>query len=154
MKKRWNLHTTLDTNGYNEGDKIKDLLDVTDLVMLDLKHMDNDKHIKLTSKPNDRMLNMAKWLSDHERPMWIRYVLVPGINDDEEDLLNLGRFVGGLNAVEKLELLPYHEMGIYKWQELGWAYPLEGVSAPTQEEVNWATKVIEEGRQQVARVTQ
>lgn len=154
VKKRWNLHTTLDTNGYNEGDKIKDLLDVTDLVMLDLKHMDNDKHIKLTSKPNDRMLNMAKWLSDHERPMWIRYVLVPGINDEEEDLRNLGRFVAGLNAVEKLELLPYHEMGIYKWQELGWAYPLEGVSAPTQEEVNWATKVIQEGRQQVAGITQ
>lgn len=153
VKKRWNLHTTLDTNGYNEGDKIRDLLDVTDLVMLDLKHIDNDKHIKLTSKPNDRMLNMAKWLSDHERPMWIRHVLVPGINDEEEDLRNLGRFVGGLNAVEKLELLPYHEMGIYKWQELGWTYPLEGVSAPTQEEVNWATKVIEEGRQEVAGVT-
>lgn len=154
VKKRWNLHTTLDTNGYNEGDKIKDLLDVTDLVMLDLKHMDNEKHIKLTGKPNDRMLKMATWLSDHERPMWIRHVLVPGINDEEVDLRNLGKFVGGLNAVEKLELLPYHEMGIYKWQELGWAYPLEGVSAPTQEEVNWALKVIEEGKQEVTGVTQ
>ncbi|MNZ51385.1 Pyruvate formate-lyase-activating enzyme [compost metagenome] len=79
-------------------------------------------------------------------------MLVPGINDDESDLRNLGRFVGGLNGVEKLELLPYHQMGIYKWQELGWAYPLEGVPSPTSDEVNWATKVIEEGRQETAVV--
>ena len=71
VKKRWNLHTCLDTNGYNEGDKIRDLLDVTDLVMLDLKHIDNEKHIKLTGKPNERMLNMAHWLSEHDRKMWI-----------------------------------------------------------------------------------
>lgn len=148
VKKRWNLHTTLDTNGYNEGDKIKDLLDVTDLVLLDLKHIDNEKHIKLTSKPNDRMLRMAEWLSSHHRNMWIRYVLVPGINDEEEDLVRLGRFIGGLQGVEKLEILPYHQMGVYKWQELGWAYPLEGVPSPTSEQVDWAYAMIEKGRQQ------
>lgn len=148
VKKRWNLHTTLDTNGYNEGDKIKDLLDVTDLVMLDLKHIDNEKHIKLTSKPNDRMLRMAEWLSGHQRKMWIRYVLVPGINDEEIDLVSLGRFIGGLETVEKLEILPYHQMGIYKWQELGWAYPLEGVPSPTADQVEWAYAMIEKGRQQ------
>ncbi|MNE57065.1 Pyruvate formate-lyase-activating enzyme [compost metagenome] len=95
---------------------------------------------------------MAKWLSEHDRKMWIRHVLVPGINDDETDLRNLGRFVGGLKGVEKLELLPYHQMGIYKWQELGWAYPLEGVPSPTPEEVNRATAIIEEGRQEAAAV--
>ncbi|WP_410768222.1 pyruvate formate-lyase-activating protein [Fontibacillus sp. BL9] len=148
-KRRWNLHTTLDTNGYNDGDKIKDLLDVTDLVLLDLKHIDNEKHIKLTGKPNDRMLKMAEWLSDHGRNMWIRHVFVPGIHDDEEDLLNLGRFIGKLQGVEKFEILPYHQMGVFKWQELGWDYPLEGVPSPTPEEIDRANRLIEEGRQQL-----
>ncbi|ANS74962.1 pyruvate formate lyase-activating protein [Paenibacillus yonginensis] len=150
VKERWNLHTTLDTNGYNEGDKIKGLLDVTDLVLLDLKHIDNEKHIKLTGKPNDKMLAMAKWLSDHNRPMWIRHVLVPGINTDEEDLLELGRFIGGLNAVEKFEILPYHQMGIYKWEALKWAYPLEGVPSPTPEEVTRAYQLVEQGMKEIA----
>ncbi|MNJ49674.1 Pyruvate formate-lyase-activating enzyme [compost metagenome] len=116
--------------------------------MLDLKHIDNEKHIKLTGKPNERMLNMARWLSNERRNMWIRYVLVPGLTDDEQDLLNLGRFIGELHAVEKFEILPYHQMGIYKWQELGWNYPLEGVPSPTEAEVQRAYDLIEEGRKQ------
>ncbi|WP_068616875.1 pyruvate formate-lyase-activating protein [Paenibacillus tuaregi] len=148
VKKRWGLHTTLDTNGYNEGDKIKDLLDVTDLVLLDLKHIDNEKHIELTGKPNERMLKMAEWLSDHNRAMWIRHVLVPGINDEEEDLLRLGRFVGKLNGVEKFEILPYHQMGIYKWEALKWKYPLENVPSPTDEEVQRAYDLIGLGSKQ------
>ncbi|AWB45124.1 pyruvate formate lyase-activating protein [Paenibacillus sp. CAA11] len=150
VKKRWNLHTTLDTNGYNDGDKIKDLLDVTDLVMLDLKHINNEKHIKLTGKPNERMLQMAKWLSEHNRPMWIRHVFVPGIHDDEQDLLELGRFIGKLNAVEKFEILPYHQMGIYKWDALKWDYPLKGVPSPTEEEIERANQLIHRGMQEVS----
>ncbi|MGG0823042.1 pyruvate formate-lyase-activating protein [Paenibacillus turicensis] len=154
VKKRWNLHTTLDTNGYNDGDKIRDLLDVTDLVLLDLKHIDNEKHIKLTGRPNDRMLKMARWLSHHERNMWIRHVLVPGINDDEQDLFNLGKFIGSLQGVEKFEILPYHQMGVFKWKELGWDYELEGVPSPTAEEVERAYRIIEEGRKQGALIKQ
>ncbi|MBP1906598.1 pyruvate formate lyase activating enzyme [Paenibacillus turicensis] len=154
VKKRWNLHTTLDTNGYNDGDKIRDLLDVTDLVLLDLKHIDNEKHIKLTGRPNDRMLKMARWLSLHERNMWIRHVLVPGINDDEQDLFNLGKFIGSLQGVEKFEILPYHQMGVFKWKELGWDYELEGVPSPTAEEVERAYRIIEEGRKQGALIKQ
>jgi pyruvate formate lyase activating enzyme len=154
VKKRWNLHTTLDTNGYNDGDKIRDLLDVTDLVLLDLKHIDNEKHIKLTGRPNDRMLKMARWLSDHERNMWIRHVLVPGINDDEKDLFNLGKFIGSLQGVEKFEILPYHQMGVFKWKELGWDYELEGVPSPTTEEVDLAYRIIEEGRKHGALIKQ
>ncbi|MNN15803.1 Pyruvate formate-lyase-activating enzyme [compost metagenome] len=150
VKQRWGLHTTLDTNGYNEGDKIKDLLDVTDLVLLDLKHIDNEKHIELTGKPNERMLHMAEWLSVYNKTMWIRHVLVPGINDDEEDLLRLGRFIGTLNGVEKFEILPYHQMGIYKWEALKWKYPLENVPAPTDEEVQRAYRLVAEGRSQSA----
>lgn len=123
---------------------------MTDLVLLDLKHIDNEKHIKLTGKPNDRMLNMARWLSDHGRSMWIRHVFVPGIHDDEQDLRELGRFIGSLKGVEKFEILPYHQMGIYKWQELGWDYPLDGVPSPTEEQIEWAYRIIHEGEREAA----
>lgn len=152
VKKRWGLHTTLDTNGYNDGDKITDLLNVTDLVMLDLKHIDDEAHIKLTGKSNERTLKLARWLSDNGRKMWIRHVYVPGIHNKEEDLINLGRFIGTLNGVEKFEILPYHQMGIYKWQELGRPYELEGVPSPDEEEVKRAYRLIEEGRSQTAPV--
>lgn len=152
VKKRWNLHTTLDTNGYNDGSKISDLLDVTDLVLLDLKHIDDEAHIKLTGKSNDRTLNLARWLSDNNRKMWIRHVYVPGIHNKEEDLQNLGRFIGTLNGVEKFEILPYHVMGIYKWKELNRPYELEGVESPSDEEVQRAYRLIEEGRKQSALV--
>lgn len=152
VKKRWGLHTTLDTNGYNDGEKIIDLLNVTDLVLLDLKHIDDEAHIKLTGKSNERTLKLARWLSDHDRKMWIRHVYVPGIHNKEEDLINLGRFIGTLNGVEKFEILPYHQMGIYKWQELGRPYELEGVPSPDQDEVDRAYKLIEEGQKQTTPV--
>lgn len=146
VKKRWNLHTTLDSNGFNEPKRLEELMEVTDLVLLDLKHINDEKHKVLTGKSNERMLETAKWLSDHGKKMWIRHVFVPGIHDDEEDLRNLGRFIGTLNGVEKFEILPYHQMGIYKWELLGKEYPLEGVPSPTQEEVDRAYRLIEEGR--------
>lgn len=153
VKSRWNLHTTLDTNGFNEMNKIHELLEVTDLVLLDLKHIDNEKHVKLTGKSNERMLQTAQWLSDHKQSMWVRHVFVPGIHDDEEDLKSLGRFIGNLNGVEKFEILPYHQMGIYKWKDLGWDYPLEGVPSPSEEEVNRAYQLIEQGGLQIQSTT-
>ncbi|MBP1999402.1 pyruvate formate lyase activating enzyme [Paenibacillus shirakamiensis] len=146
VKQRWGLHTTLDTNGYNEGDHIKDLLEVTDLVLLDLKHIDNEKHMELTGKPNEKMIQMAGWLSQHHKPMWIRHVLVPSINDEEQDLYDLGRFIGGLQTVEKFEILPYHQMGIYKWEALKWQYPLHNIPSPTDGEVRKAYEIVEKGR--------
>lgn len=151
-KRRWNLHTTLDSNGFNEPEKIRELLENTDLVLLDLKHMNDEKHIDLTGKSNERTLKMAQWLSDNGRKMWIRHVFVPGIHDQEEDLLELGRFIGTLNGVEKFEILPYHQMGIYKWEALGKEYPLEGVPSPTEEEVARAYEIIERGRVQAQTV--
>ncbi|MCJ8011217.1 pyruvate formate-lyase-activating protein [Paenibacillus sp. KQZ6P-2] len=150
VKKRWNLHTTLDSNGFNEAERIHQLLEVTDLVLLDIKHIDDEKHLKLTGKSNERTLRTAQWLSEHGRKMWIRHVYVPGIHDQEEDLINLGRFIGTLNGVEKFEILPYHQMGIYKWEALGREYPLQGVPSPTEEEVQRAYRLIEEGRKQTA----
>lgn len=153
VKNRWNLHTTLDSNGFNEAERIHQLLEVTDLVLLDIKHIDDEKHIKLTGKSNERTLRTAQWLSDHNRKMWIRHVYVPGIHDQEEDLINLGRFIGTLKGVKKFEILPYHQMGIYKWEALGKEYPLQGVPSPTEEEVQRAYRLIEEGRKQTAAVS-
>jgi len=150
VKERWNLHTTLDTNGFNDVTKLEELYNNTDLVLLDLKHIDNEKHQELVGVPNLRILETARWLSDHGKKMWIRHVFVPTKCDDEEDLLNLGRFIGSLKGVEKFELLPYHQMGIYKWEELGEKYPLEGVPSPTEEEVERAKRLIEQGRQETA----
>ncbi|WP_040952099.1 pyruvate formate-lyase-activating protein [Gorillibacterium massiliense] len=144
-KRRWNLHTTLDTNGFCEPDHVAGLMEVTDLVLLDLKHIDREKHIALTSQPNDRMLKFAKYLSDTGKNMWIRHVLVPGYTDDEEDLYQLGRFIGSLNGVEKLELLPYHTMGVFKWEELGWDYQLKDISSPNEDEVARANRILNEG---------
>ena len=84
--------------------------------------------------------------------MWIRHVYVPGIHNDEEDLLNLGRFICTLTVVEKFEILPYHQMGIYKWEALGKVYPLEGVPSPSEEEVERAYRLIQQGREETSGV--
>lgn len=148
-KQRWDLHTALDSNGFCEPGHVEDLLKVTDLVLLDLKEINPEKHILLTAQPNTRTLNFARWLSDIGKPMWIRHVLVPGVTDGEEDLVELGRFIGSLRGVEKLELLPYHQMGVYKWEQLGKAYPLEGTPTPSAKDVEKAYRLIEQGRSEV-----
>jgi len=145
-KRRWGLHTTLDSSGFCDPDHVRELLDVTDLMLLDLKQMNPEKHEALTSQGNARILKFAAYLSERSQPMWIRHVLIPGITDDSSDLRDLGAFIGGLQGVEKLELLPYHRMGVFKWQQLGKDYPLEGVPTPTDREVERAYRLIEEGR--------
>lgn len=146
VKTRWNLHTTIDSSGFCDPDHAKELMDATDLVLLDLKHINNEKHKALTSQPNERILRFARWLSDRGQPVWIRHVLIPGITDDASDLLELGRFIGTLANVRKIEILPYHRMGVYKWQELGRKYPLDGVQEPTDREVERARRLLEQGR--------
>jgi pyruvate formate lyase activating enzyme len=143
-KQKWNLHTALDTSGFCDVSHSDALLAVTDLVLLDLKLMDREKHMKLTSQPNDRILKFAKYVSQKQRPLWIRHVLVPGLTDEEADLRALGQFVQTLPSVEKLEVLPYHQMGVYKWAEIGKKYPLAGVRTPTADEVERAIKLIAE----------
>jgi len=146
VKARWALHTTLDSNGFNNAEKLHELMDVTDLVLLDIKHIDDHEHRLLTGVSNEQTLHTAKWLSDHGKKMWVRHVFVPGIHDREEHLRNLGKFIGTLQGVEKFEILPYHQMGIYKWKELGRTYPLENVPSPTEQQVEWAYRMIESGR--------
>lgn len=142
-KSRWGLHTCLDSSGFCDPSHADELLKYTDLVLLDLKMMDREKHIALTRQPNDRTLRFAEHLSARGTKMWIRHVLVPGLTDEREDLLALGKYIRTLNNVEKVEILPYHRMGVYKWEKTGKKYPLEGVQSPTADEVKRAYKLID-----------
>ncbi|MFD0710655.1 pyruvate formate-lyase-activating protein [Paenibacillus sp. GCM10027626] len=141
-KERFGLHTAIDSSGFCEPEHAAQLLSYTDLVLLDLKIIDRDKHQRLTSQPNDRILRFAQLLQRLNKPTWIRHVLVPGVTDDAADLQQLGAMIGRMDNVVKFELLPYHRMGVYKWQQLGRSYPLEGVPAPTEEQVMRAGQII------------
>lgn len=124
------------------NDDIKELLNYTDLVLLDIKHIDNEKCIKLTGSTNKNNLNFAKYLNENNIPMWIRQVLVPGITDDEQDLLKLKEFLSSLNNIKKIEFLPYHDLGKFKWEKMQKTYPLENVRTATIEDVQRATKIL------------
>lgn len=142
------INTCIDTAGEpfceNEEwlNKFSLLMKYTDLVMLDIKHIDNEKHIKLTGKSNENILKMAKWLSDNGKKMWIRHVLVPTITDDEQDLKRLREFIDMLKTVEKTEILPYHTLGKFKWENLGLKYPLKNVPTPSHEQAEKAKKIL------------
>lgn len=107
------------------------LMDVTDLVLLDLKHIDAAAHRALTGADNANVLDCARFLSEIGKPVWIRHVLVPGVNTDESSLSKLGAFIRSLSNVKKTEVLPYHTLGVSKWKSLGLPYALEGVEPPT-----------------------
>lgn len=143
------IHTTLDTSGntfsldedYQE--RFRRLMDVTDLVMLDIKAMDGALHKKLTGQANEPILQLAHWLSDHGKDMWLRRVLVPGLTDSEEELIGLRDLAREMKTLKRLEVLPYHTLGLFKWEKLGVKYPLEGVPTPTAEDVARAEKILE-----------
>ena len=123
-------------------DGIKEVLKYTDLVLLDIKHIDDEKCKDLVGVSNKKELEFARYLSDNNIKMWIRQVLVPGYTDDEQDLLRLKDFLSTLKTVEKVQILPYHSMGKYKWENLGLQYPLEGVRDGNQEDVDRAKKIL------------
>ena len=125
------LHTTLETNGYF-ADRLTDGdLDAIDLVMLGIKTWDPERHRKLTGMDNAPTLEFARRLAAQKRKIWIRFVLVPGLTDDPEDVAGIARFAAGLGNVERVEVLPFHQMGKFKWQRLGLNYTLEGTSPPS-----------------------
>lgn len=143
------LTTCLDTSGsiFNEENavvmsKIQNLLSVTDLVLLDIKHIDEAEHIKLTGKSNKNVLKFARFLSDINKEVWLRYVLVPTINNSEKHLLKWKEFARTLNNVNKIEVLPYHTLALEKYQKLGIEYKLKGVLEPTREEIRKAEEII------------
>lgn len=119
------------------------LMQSTDLVLLDLKHMDTERHRWLTGHGNENILDCARYLSDAGVPVWIRHVLVPGITDDEDHLRSMRRFIDTLNNIKKVEVLPYHTLGIHKWEKLGVPYTLPDVPVPTQEQVRRAEDILQ-----------
>lgn len=143
------IHTTLDTSGNpftRENpffEKFNVLMKYTDLFMLDIKHIDDECHKKLTGCSNKNILDMANYLSDNNKDMWIRHVLVPGITDSKEQLTNLKEFISTLNSVKKVEILPYHTLGVFKWEELGIPYGLENVNPPTKEQIEEAKQILQ-----------
>ncbi|MCI6498400.1 pyruvate formate-lyase-activating protein [Lachnospiraceae bacterium HCP1S3_C3] len=148
LAKENNVHTTLDTSGnpFTREEpffgKFNELMKYTDLYMLDIKHIDNEEHKKLTGQPNENILDMAKYLSENGKAMWIRHVLVPGYTDSEEQLTRLKEFIDSLDTVDRVEILPYHTLGVFKWKELGIPYELEDVNPPTKEEVERAKRIL------------
>lgn len=125
------IHTALDTNG-SLGDRLTDAeLETIDHVLLDIKSWDPERHVRLTGMPIAPVLEFAQRLSARKRPMWLRFVLVPGLTDDPDDVANLARFAARLGNVSRVDVLPFHQMGRFKWRELKLNYTLEGVSPPT-----------------------
>jgi len=142
------VHTTLDTSGSIYGEepatveKFEKLMEVTDLVMLDIKEMDEEKHKKLTGRSNKNILAMADKMNEMGKEMWIRHVLVPGLTDGKEDLKALRKKLDEWTNVSRVEILPYHTLGLFKWENLGIPYSLEGVPVPTEEQVKDAEEIL------------
>ena len=148
LAKEKGVNTCLDTSGNPFSleepfkSKFDELMKYTDLFMLDIKHIDDAAHRKLTGQTNQNILEMAAYLSDHGKAMWIRHVLVPGITTEEDELYRLRSFLDTLKTVERVEVLPYHTLGVFKWKELGIPYQLEGVDPPTKEQIDRAKEIL------------
>ena len=141
--KKLHIHTAIDTSGnVLLTDSVKEIIDLADLFLLDIKCINDEKATWLTGVSNKKELAFARYLSLIKKPMWIRQVLVPGITDDEEDLADLKTFIDSLSSVQKVEILPYHDAGKFKWQELKVPYELENIPIPTDEEIRKARKIL------------
>ncbi len=152
------IHTCLDTSGITYSDcnptylsKLDELMRYTDLVMLDIKHIDAVRHREITSRDNSGILAFARYLAERDVPVWIRHVIVKEYTDGADDLRALGRFIGGLSNVKALDVLPYHSMGVAKYKELGIEYPLDGMPPLDKSEAEQARLHILEGIREVRR---
>ena len=144
------INTCLDTSAQpfrresSNFSAFEELMKYTDLVLLDIKHIDSEAHKQLTGWRNENILDCARYLSDIEKPVWIRHVLIPGINDDDESLHRLRAFIDTLSNVERVEVLPYHALGVYKWEQLGIPYALKDIKSPTNESLLHTQKILTE----------
>ena len=149
LAKAKDIHTCIDSSGiaFNPDsaqfmEKLDHLITLTDLVMLDIKHIDPEKHKELTAQPNQRILEFAAYLNEKQVDMWIRHVVVPGITDDDKYLDALGYFIGQFTNLKALDILPYHTMGEVKYQKLGMEYKLKGVPAMEKDKALEKKKVV------------
>lgn len=142
------IHTAVDTNGFvdSNSDAVNALLDYTDLVLLDIKHIDDEKHKSLTGCTNEKGLQFAQHLSEKKIPVWLRYVVVPGLTDFELDVKRLGKFIEGLSNIENIELLPFHKIGEYKWKELEIDYKLYDTHAADENDIEKVRRILFSGK--------
>ena len=148
--KELGINTALDTSGalfeIVEQSKFDELIKYVDLFLLDIKHIDNNEHIKLTGKNNQNILKFARYLSDNNKDMWIRHVIVPGINLEKDYLIRTKKFIDSLKTVKKIEILPYHTLGINKYSKLGLEYKLKDTRVPTKDEIKLAKDILVNGK--------
>ena len=143
------VNTCIDTAGgpfTKEGDwfeKFKKLMEVTDILLMDIKHIDEEEHIKLTGHTGKNIIEMFRYLDEIKKPIWIRHVLVPGITDNDEYLLRTRDFIRTLSNVQRVEILPYHGLGAMKYKDLGIDYVLKDTESPSAERVANAKKILE-----------
>ncbi|WP_425270541.1 pyruvate formate-lyase-activating protein [Ligilactobacillus ubinensis] len=146
--KELGISTCLDTCGQpftRRGEwfeKFEKLMDVTDILLVDIKHINSDEHKRLTGYPNENILDLTRYLSDIGKPVWIRHVLIPEITDNDQYLMELGQYIKTLHNVEKVEVLPYHTMGVHKYREMGIKYRLEGIEPPSSERIKNAEELL------------
>ncbi len=150
LAKKDDVNTCIDTCGqpFDSSNvefmsKFNELMGLTDLLLVDIKHINNEKHISLTGKPNTNILEMIKYLDSIDKPIWIRHVLVPTIDDDEESLYELKHFIDSLHNVKRVEVLPYHTLGVHKYEALGIKYRLEGIEPPDKDTIKKANDILE-----------
>ncbi len=149
LAKKENVNTCIDTSGgpfSDQGEwfeKFQKLMEVTDLLLMDIKHIDPVEHKELTGLDNDNIIKMFRYLDKIKKPIWIRHVLVPGVSDKDEYLERTRDFIRSLGNVQRVEVLPYHTLGVAKYKELGIPYRLEGVPSPTAERVQNARAILE-----------
>lgn len=147
--KKRNINTCIDTSGApftKEGqwfEKFQKLMSVTDILLMDIKHINEDEHIKLTGQSGKNIREMFAYLDEIKKPIWIRHVLVPGITDNDEYLTQTRDFIRTLHNVERVEILPYHGLGAMKYKTLGIDYELQDLESPTLERVNNAKQILE-----------
>ena len=138
------IHICLDTNGGAWNSDIEELFRQTDLVMLDCKQFNDARHKELTGRSNEQTIKTAQWLEENERPFWLRYVLVPGISDFEEDIRALGEHFKGYKMLQRVEVLPYHTLGIHKYETMGQVYQLKDTKTNTPEQLDRAMELFNE----------
>ncbi|MEL6604282.1 MAG: pyruvate formate-lyase-activating protein [Cyanobacteria bacterium J06614_10] len=135
------IHTALDTSGFPDFERSQPVLDHTDLVLLDIKSFDPHTYHQVTSVSIEPTLHFATYLGEIHKPMWVRFVLVPGLTDDPDNVASVAKFAAKLGSVEKVEILPFHQMGKYKWEALGEDYLLENTPTPTPAQVQQAASI-------------
>ncbi len=149
LAKAENIHTCIDTSGITFNSKLTEKLDellrFTDIVMLDIKHIDAEKHKELTGASNENILEFAKYLDEKDVEIWIRHVVIPNCTDDKESLFRLGEFIGTITHLKALDVLPYHTMGVNKYKELDIPYKLEGLESLSKTDAKNARDIILSG---------